>query len=379
MARLDSALAQTSRQLRSLMDRVASKIGEKESQILQTQLMMLGDPMLIGQVKDRIWSAGLPAEEAVDQVVCSTAEKFLALRDGYLKERSPDNQDVGRRLLTNLTHSHSEEDARGDQGIIVARALNIVMVAGVKGVLDRVQEGDPVIVDGGRGEVIVAPDPSATELYRRRQREQRTAQQELAAASHLPAITRDGFRLEVAANIGGLWEVPAALAAGAESIGVLRTEFLFLNRQTLPSEQEQLEAYQEVLSQMAPRRVVVRTLDVGGDKQLPGCQLPREPNPALGLRAIRLSLQRQELFRTQIRALLRAARFGNLAILLPIVSDVDELRRAKQIIAEIRSELGDAGEAPLLGCMVETPAAALLAQDLAGEAGFLSIGTNDLT
>jgi phosphotransferase system enzyme I (PtsI) len=189
----------------------------------------------------------------------------------------------------------------------------------------------------------------------------------------LPAITLDGLRIEMAANIAGPAGVGAALAAGAEAVGVVRTEFLFLDRQTMPSEEEQFEVYREIVSGMAPRRAIIRTLDLGGDKDLPYCKLPREENPALGLRGIRLCLERDEIFLTQLRALSRAAAFGNLAIMLPMVSDLSEVRRTRECLS--RAGAG----AVSLGIMIETPAAAVMAVDFAREVDFLSIGTNDLT
>src|SRR5205814_5367796 len=210
---------------------------------------------------------------------------------------------------------------------ILARALNIPTVVGVKDALARARPGDTIIVDGREGGVIVRPDEEALEFYRYRQAEERSEREKLIAVKDLPAVTADGCRVEVGANIGGMADACEALSAGAEGVGLLRTEFLFLQRETLLSEDEQFEAYKEILSRVAPRRVIARTLDVGGDKALPAFDLPRGENPFLDLRGIRLSLAREEIFRTHLRALLRASRFGNLSIMLPMVSDIAEVRQ----------------------------------------------------
>ncbi len=376
------AVARTRRQLEELARGVAAEI-------VQVQIVMLDDPLLTDAI-ERGLGEGLPAEETVGLAVSALAGQFAKLGDARLRERAVDVADLGRRLIRNLTGGADETPAgagilfadsvtpsevsqldpamvpglvteRGGStghAAILARSLRIAAVMGVEGALERVKEGDWVIVDGTRGEVTIgaAPTEPAAEVSGRA----------LSPDAFLPAVTRDGFRVELAANIAGPQDVAAALAAGADSIGVVRTEFLFLNR--LPSEDEQYECYRQIVAGVAPRRVVIRTLDAGGDKELPYLGLAPEPNPALGLRGIRLCLRRPDLFSAQLRAIARAARHGNAAVLLPMVSDVCEVRRTRELLPE-----------PIaLGVMIETPAAALMAPELAREADFFSVGTNDL-
>jgi len=408
LARLAAAVETSQEQLRDLAEGLVTAAGETEARIFRVHLLLLDDPMLMGAVKAAIEREDLSAEQAVARVSAQLIAQFQALKDAVLRERAADVEDVGRRLLANLAGkgprsasgivlarnlTPSEVSLLAGQGAlavvteeggpmghmaILARALGLPAVVGAEGAVAAVCEGDAVAVDGASGEVIVRPDEATVAECRRRMAEQHPVPARLAALKALPAVTPDGFRITLAANIANPAEVDAALAAGAEAVGVFRTEYLFVNRAAPPSEDEQFEAYREVLARMAPRRVIVRTIDLGGDKPAAGWDLPPEPNPALGLRGIRLALARETLFRSQLRALVRAAGAGNLAVMLPMIADLTEVRRARRLLGGIEEELGVSSPVSL-GVMVETPAAAILAAELAAETDFLSIGTNDLT
>jgi phosphotransferase system enzyme I (PtsI) len=402
-SRLDIALELSRSQLRGIVESVRCRAGEKHSAIFRVHLQMLDDPLLLGAFRAAIEGETCRAERAVQQATDTLADQFKTLGDPVLQERAADVRDIGRRILRNLSPRAegraceagilvAPEVTPSDLGLldpsevaaivtghggaaghaaILARALGITAVMSVPDVLERVCEGDILIVDGRRGEVVVNPDPDTIEGYRLCGSPDAGVREWAARLRELPAITLDGHRVELAANMGGIAEVPAALAAGAESVGVLRTEFLFLGRCNMPSEREQFETYAEIVAAMAPRRVVIRTLDLGGDKNLPYCEVPAEANPALGLRGIRMCLEHEEMLSAQLRAVARASKFGNVAVLLPMVTDIAEVRRARAL-------LGATGAWVPLGVMVETPAAAIMADDFADEADFLSIGTNDL-
>ena len=404
LARLEAAVQASREQLHALI----AGLAVAEVSIFRVHLLLLGDPMLIDAVKGAIERDGVSAAHAVACATSDLVAQFRALGDSYLRDRAADVEDLGRRLLANLTGAPrraasgivvarnltpsdigllAEQKALGlvtEEGgptghmAILARALGLPAVVGACGVLASICEGDLLAIDGASGEVIVKPDELTLAAFNRRLKEQQAVHAHWGERRHHPAVTRDGYRVEIAANIGGPAEVEAALEAGAEAIGVFRTEYLFVNRAEPPSEDEQYEAYRLVLAGMGARRVIIRTMDIGGDKPAAGWDFPAEPNPALGMRGIRFALARPALFRCQLRALVRASDTGNLALMLPMVTSLAEVRQARAHLEAVQEELGVAAPIPL-GVMVETPAAAVLAAELAAEADFLSLGTNDLT
>lgn len=416
--RLQNAIEKFVADTNAMAEKMDITVGKKDADILRGHIQMLQDPMIEEQISALIISEKITAEMAVEQVLEQTAEMFSQIPDELLQQRATDFRDIKTRMLKillgiedvdisqvpagtvivardltpsmtaginpeNIEGILTEVGGRTSHSAILARAMEVPAVLSIENICSIAKNGDKVVLDGTSGEAILNPDDETVEKFKKMYSDYQNEKALLKEYAGKPSQTKDGVKVELVCNIGKPADANKAVECDGEGIGLFRTEFLFMDRDSMPTEEEQFEAYKEVAEKMKGKLVIIRTLDIGGDKDVPYLGLEHEDNPFLGFRAIRYCLQRKDIYEIQLKALLRASAFGKIKIMVPLVTGVDELRQVKAMIKDIMAELDKEGVAYNknieVGVMMETPAACMMADALAKEAAFFSIGTNDLT